>query len=372
MSIRHPPILTRRAEPSKLALNAATRVLKENIHVQPAARNIPVAYQTVKTGSIYHSRKHSFMAETKKSFPKISRVIADPAKELPLRELDMNCSSHSTKAVLNNSMTDLERQTFNAFKEYGKEIELYQRSLELSHLTENCLKSHEITAPLRAKMVDWMVEVLTNFKCDDRTFFLSISLMDRYFKAKTTPKPISELHLIGVTSMFLASKYEDILPLRMDTVHEKIAHKKLTPAAIRNCEQDMLASLGYFLQAPTVYEFTKRYCKQVIGGALCDFLAPADKELVEKMAIYLTKMCSHDYGFCTYRPSLFAIGALYVAVKICEQLKKSSILSRSLVEIMMATSGYKEDEIVECAQKVLGVAQNFDQMFPGLSNLKKT
>ena len=31
-------------------------------------------------------------------------------------------------------------------------------------------------------MVDWMIEVLTNFKCDDLTFFLAVSLMDRYFK----------------------------------------------------------------------------------------------------------------------------------------------------------------------------------------------
>lgn len=27
----------------------------------------------------------------------------------------------------------------------------------------NFLENHEITAPLRARMIDWMVEVLTNF-----------------------------------------------------------------------------------------------------------------------------------------------------------------------------------------------------------------
>lgn len=43
------------------------------------------------------------------------------------------------------------------------------------------LHGHEITANLRARMIDWMIEVLTNFKCDDLTFFLSTSMMDRYF-----------------------------------------------------------------------------------------------------------------------------------------------------------------------------------------------
>lgn len=43
---------------------------------------------------------------------------------------------------------------------------------------------HKITPALRARMVDWMIEVLTNFKCDDQTFFLAVSLLDRYLKAK--------------------------------------------------------------------------------------------------------------------------------------------------------------------------------------------
>lgn len=31
-------------------------------------------------------------------------------------------------------------------------------------------------------MVDWMIEVLTNFRCDHMTFFHAVSLMDRFFK----------------------------------------------------------------------------------------------------------------------------------------------------------------------------------------------
>jgi len=31
----------------------------------------------------------------------------------------------------------------------------------------NCLKRHTITPNLRAKMVDWMIEVLCSYKCKD-------------------------------------------------------------------------------------------------------------------------------------------------------------------------------------------------------------
>ncbi len=60
----------------------------------------------------------------------------------------------------------------------------YQRELELKNLTNDCLCRHLITPALRARMIDWMIEVLTNFKCDDQTFFLAVSLLDRYFKNK--------------------------------------------------------------------------------------------------------------------------------------------------------------------------------------------
>ena len=76
-------------------------------------------------------------------------------------------------------------------------------------------------------MVDWMIEVLTNFKCDDQTYFIAVAIMDRYFKMKKETLEVSNLHVVGVAAMFLASKYEDIYPLKMSVVFEKIAHKKL-------------------------------------------------------------------------------------------------------------------------------------------------
>jgi hypothetical protein len=114
-------------------------------------------------------------------------------------------------------------------------------------------------------MVDWMIEVLTNFKCDDQTFFLAVSLLDRFFKLKQDTREISDLHLIGVTSMFIASKYEDIYPLKMKMVYEKIAHKKLSIEKIKSLEMDILKTIKYRIPAPTSLDFLKYYLKQVLN-----------------------------------------------------------------------------------------------------------
>ena len=114
-------------------------------------------------------------------------------------------------------------------------------------------------------MVDWMIEVLTNFKCDDQTFFLAVSILDRYFKGKLDPREVSDLHIIGVTAMFISSKYEDIYPLKMKMVHEKIAHKKLPIEKIKQLEMDILKVINYRIPAPTSHDFLKYYLKEVLN-----------------------------------------------------------------------------------------------------------
>src|SRR3954454_20332105 len=110
-------------------------------------------------------------------------------------------------------------------------------------------------------MIDWIVEVLTAFKCSDQTFFLTTLLMDRYFNALNSGEQqrtleLHELHITGITCMFIASKYEDIYPLLMKTVFNKIGHKKIAIDAIRMREMDILRVLGFKIGAsPTPLEF---------------------------------------------------------------------------------------------------------------------
>lgn len=159
------------------------------------------------------------------------------------------------------SLSEIERESLHVTHHYGEDIDAYQRELEVLYNTANSLTRHKITPALRARMVDWMIEVLTNFKCDDQSFFLAVSLMDRYFKLKQETREISDLHIIGVTCMFVASKYEDIYPLKMKMVYEKIAHKKLPIEKIKSLEMDILRQINYKIPAPTSLEFLKVYLK---------------------------------------------------------------------------------------------------------------
>ena len=204
------------------------------------------------------------------------------------------------------------------------------------------------------------------FKCCDQTFFMAVSLMDRYLKLKSINKEKCDLHIIGMTSMFIASKYEDMIPLRIETITVKIGHNKFSCKEIKEYERDILLTLDYLLQIPTPLEFLNRYILELEGN-LKD-----KKELVKKMSTYLLKVITHDYNFCGEKGSKVSISAIYVALKIIEQLKKQRIINKTIIRKLIKISEYSETEILECAKGILKDAQNFDSLFQNLINLKKT
>ena len=51
--------------------------------------------------------------------------------------------------------------------------------------------------------------------------------MDEYFAKSNHSHKKHDLHLVGVTSIFIACKYEEIYPVKLKTVYEKIGHKKI-------------------------------------------------------------------------------------------------------------------------------------------------
>lgn len=114
-------------------------------------------------------------------------------------------------------------------------------------------------------MVDWMVEVLTTFKNSEQSLYLAVNLMDRYFKETSETFSGSELHIAGIVSMFIATKYEDVIPLLMKTVVNKISHNKFNVDQIEEKELQVLKTLGFKIGCPTIKEFIDRLFIELAG-----------------------------------------------------------------------------------------------------------
>ena len=126
------------------------------------------------------------------------------------------------------------------------------------------------------------------------------------------------MHLVGVTSMFIASKYEEIYPFKLKLVYEKIGHKKISIEEIKKKEQEILEVLNFNLLTPTPNEFTM-LAIQILNTRT--EIQRKTKIYLEKVCVYLLKMVLHDYDLISkINYHVLAASTIFVAFKIIENI----------------------------------------------------
>ena len=92
-------------------------------------------------------------------------------------------------------------------------------------------------------MIDWVIQVFQHFPCSKKTFFLTISLIDRYYKFASKKLASDDVHIIGITCIFIAVKYEEIRPICMKQLVEQIGFGAFRSEQILEQELDILKCL---------------------------------------------------------------------------------------------------------------------------------
>jgi hypothetical protein len=112
---------------------------------------------------------------------------------------------------------------------YGAEMYKHMNQVErATGIPGDFMEKHKISCEIRTKMVDWMVEVIGVYKLSSETFFQCVFIMD-YFLYKT-PKILKtqDIHELGITCIYIATKFQDVCPLNMKNILEKIGHNYFT------------------------------------------------------------------------------------------------------------------------------------------------
>ena len=168
--------------------------------------------------------------------------------------------------------------------------------------------------------------------------------------------------------MFIANKYEEIYPLKLATIYEKIAHKKLSIEQIKKKELEILETLNYNLNNATPYEFMTIALN---GLNLKSLISKKSYEYLEKVSLYLLKMMMHDYTLlskqCYHE---LAASTIFVAFKIIEQLDQEFPVDSKSKEIRELLD-VQDDIFYETSSRILNMAKNFEKIYPNFDNLKK-
>ncbi|KAH9621684.1 hypothetical protein KSS87_015227, partial [Heliosperma pusillum] len=221
-----------------------------------------------------------------------------------------------------------------AVVEYVEDIyKFYKLAENESRLRDYMGIQPDINEKMRAILVDWLIEVHHKFELRQETLYLTINIIDRFLSMKAVPR--KELQLVGIASMLIACKYEEIwAPEVNDFV--QISDKAYVREQVLAMEKAILGKLEWYLTVPTPYMFLTRYVKASV---------PADLEM-EKMVYFFAELGMMNYSTTIkYPPSLLAASSVYAA--------RSTLNSDlSWTETLKHYTGYSETQLKECAKQL--------------------
>ena len=98
----------------------------------------------------------------------------------------------------------------------------------------------EVKDTSRAFLVEWIIDVHRKFRLMPETLYVTVFLIDRFLSLKQIKK--SQLHILGVTSLLISTKYEEIYPPDLKDLLS-VSENKFSRAEVLAMEQDMLKTL---------------------------------------------------------------------------------------------------------------------------------
>ncbi|KAF8673702.1 hypothetical protein HU200_048451 [Digitaria exilis] len=194
---------------------------------------------------------------------------------------------------------------------YLEDIDRYLRSLEVEPLRRPSPDyfhkiQKDISAKMRAVLVDWLVEVADEFKLQAETLYLAVSYVDLFLTMNVVTR--DKLQLLGVTALLVAAKYEEIETFKMKVnKYTDITDHAYTKKQVVKMEADLLESLNFKTGGPTVATFLRQFIASCRGGSR------TSSEKLESMCSYLAELSLLDYDCISYLPSVVAAACLFVA-----------------------------------------------------------
>ena len=224
--------------------------------------------------------------------------------------------------IKNNAQIPLE-YFGNFLNTYCKE----EKTLEFQIIPNFIENQKEINNRMRAIVVNWMIDVHDRFKLLPDTLFLSVIFFDRYMSEVKDIKK-EKLQLIGVTSLLIACKYEEIFsPEIRDFVC--ILDRTFEREDLIGQENYMLKILKFEITFPT----SLRYYE----------ILRIEFDIEDKYynyGIYLLTLILIDSRFSKYTQAV-------IATTVCFLLKKI-FYQTSIKDFMGKFVKIKEDEIKNC------------------------
>ncbi|OWM85119.1 hypothetical protein CDL15_Pgr027906 [Punica granatum] len=162
----------------------------------------------------------------------------------------------------------------------------------------------DINPSMRAILIDWLVEVAEEYRLVPDTLHLTVNYIDRYLSGNVMNR--QRLQLLGVASMMIASKYEEICAPQVEEFCY-ITDNTYFKDEVLQMESAVLNHLKFELTAPTAKCFLRRFVRAAQAASEVPSMQ------LECLANYLAELSLLEYSMLSYAPSLIAASSIFLA-----------------------------------------------------------
>lgn len=193
----------------------------------------------------------------------------------------------------------------------------------------------DINDKMRLILLDWIIEVHLKYKLKPETFYLAVSIIDRYLSIKNINRQY--LQLLGIAAVFSASKYEEIYaPEAKDLIFmTDNAYKKIE---LIHMENKVLKELKFDLTINTPLKYLDFF---II------YLGIQSSEKIIKFTHFLLELSYICYNMVGYNPCYLAASCLYMACIVYGDFEDN------FYQKLVFKSGYTKNEILVCVKDIM-------------------
>ena len=198
---------------------------------------------------------------------------------------------------------------------------------------------------MRSILIDWLIGIIRIFKFKEETLYITIYIIDAYLSKKNIAK--SNFQLLGIASLFIASKLNDIM-LRRISDYSDITNKTYSVYEIKIMEIDILKTLNFELLIPSSLSFYEIISQKV---------GIANDVNKYKFGEFLMQSFLFNNQCLNYTFSSIACATCYIIMKFCKMENYRIIFENNFCNI---TNNMSDDSIVsikeyiikDCAKKI--------------------
>ena len=220
----------------------------------------------------------------------------------------------SRNKMIKNEKFYLSREIALTIEKYGRDLFSCTKENESRYLIPiNFIDKHPCSPSVRERMVDWMVEVFCAYKCDPGIFELAVHIMDCFLSRTKEKIQDDDIHLIGLTSIYISSKVGDVAPLRMSHIVKNIGHNAFNSNTIINKEREIIKTIDFDLFTASTYDYIMTFFYDLkVNNAkrICELKGVKIIEKYLNFAIFLSQLLLYSHEFVCFRQSLNALAVL--------------------------------------------------------------